>query len=134
MGTAVMAYTVGDGYGLFMIFNTIAFLASLSIILLLVSGLPIKRRRWLWLQMVTMWIAISALTSTYFLGLIHMTPDHVKGTLYQVMKVSVLVWLALIGLVFIGNIIRMILWFLRKYGYIKEKVKEASNYVEDNEN
>lgn len=134
VGTAVMAYTVGEGYGLFMIFNTTAFLASLSIILLLVSGLPIKRRRWMWLQMVTMWIAISALTSTYFLGLIHMTPDHVKGTLYQVMKVSVLVWLALIGLVFIGNISRMILWFLRKYGYIKEKVKEASNYVEDDEN
>ncbi len=75
VGTAVMAYTVGDGYGLFMIFNTIAFLASLSTILLLVSGLPIKRRRWMWLQMVTMWIAISALTSTYFLGFIHMTPD-----------------------------------------------------------
>jgi hypothetical protein len=51
-----------------------------------------------------------------------------------VIKVAVLVWLALIGLVFIGNIIRMILWFLRKYGYIKEKVKEASNYVEDDEN
>ncbi|XP_050263493.1 ankyrin repeat-containing protein BDA1-like [Quercus robur] len=134
VGKAVMAYFIGDGYEQFMVYNTIAFLASLSIILLLVSGLPIKRRRWMWIQMVTMWIAITALTSTYFLGLIHMTPDRVKGTLYQVMKVSVLMWLALMGLVFIGNAIRMILWFLRKFGYIKEKVKEASIYIEDDEN
>ncbi|XVE97737.1 hypothetical protein REPUB_Repub03eG0044300 [Reevesia pubescens] len=44
-GLAVMAYTDPGKYEAFMILNTIVFLASLSIILLLISGLPMKRRR-----------------------------------------------------------------------------------------
>ncbi|KAF8406848.1 hypothetical protein HHK36_005969 [Tetracentron sinense] len=90
VGMSVMAYNIPAAYGQFMIFNTVAFLASLSIILLLVSGLPLKRRRWMWIQMVIMWIAITAQALTYFISLIHMTPNHVEGTLYQVTKISVL--------------------------------------------
>ncbi|KAI5320140.1 hypothetical protein L3X38_039848 [Prunus dulcis] len=82
VGTSVMAYNQPKEYGLFMIFNTIAFLASLSIILLLVSGLPIKRRRWMWIQMVIMWVAITTQVVTYFISLRHMSPDdiNVQGT------------------------------------------------------
>ncbi|KAB1225977.1 hypothetical protein CJ030_MR1G018348 [Morella rubra] len=134
VGTAVMAYTIGTDYGRFMIFNTIAFLASLSIILLLVSGLPIKQRRWMWIQMVTMWIAITALSGTYLLGLKTLTPNHVEGVLYHVMRISIYLWLAMMGLVFLGNTIRMVLWLLRKFGYINEKPRGASIGIEDDEN
>ncbi len=122
-GTSVMAYTDHIEYGQFLIFNTIAFLASLSIILLLVSGLPIKRRRWMWIQMVILWIAITAQVVTYFIALRHMSPNNskVQRMLRDVTEISVLTWLALISVVFIGNVIRMNLWVLRKYGYIKEK-------------
>ncbi|KAJ4717522.1 Ankyrin repeat family protein [Melia azedarach] len=41
------------------------FLASLSIILLLISGLPLKRRLFVWIFMVTMWIATTAVAFTY---------------------------------------------------------------------
>ncbi|KAA8538771.1 hypothetical protein F0562_028334 [Nyssa sinensis] len=121
VGKSVMAYNIPQAYGQFMIFDTIAFLASLSIILLLISGLPLKRRRWMWIQMVTMWIAITAQTVTYFLTLIHMSPKEVEGVLYHVTEISVLSWLSIMGIVFIGNVIRMTLWLLRRYGYIKEK-------------
>ncbi|PSS17575.1 Ankyrin repeat-containing protein [Actinidia chinensis var. chinensis] len=131
-GKSVMARNIPKAYGQFMIFDTIAFLASLSIILLQISGLPIKRRRWMWSQMVTMWIAITALTITYFLALIHMTPNNVLGTLYQVTKISVLGWLTLMAIVFIGNVIRMILWLLRNHGYIKKK-EDPTNEEEDDD-
>lgn len=62
VGMSVMAYRLPIAYQ-FMIFNTLAFLSSLSIILLLISGLPLKRRRWMWIQMVVTWIAITALTT-----------------------------------------------------------------------
>ncbi|KAI5354174.1 hypothetical protein L3X38_007069 [Prunus dulcis] len=133
-GQSVMAYTQPIQYGQFMIFCTIAFLSSLSIILLLVSGLPLKRRRWMWLQMVTMWIAITALTGTYFIGLIFITPGQNKNYLYHVTQVSVLIWMALMGTVFIGNVIRAIIWLLRKYGYIKPKEIDASLYVDYEDN
>ncbi|XP_050364450.1 ankyrin repeat-containing protein BDA1-like [Argentina anserina] len=130
-GQSVMADTQPKLYGLFMISNTLAFLSSLSIILLLVSGLPMKRRRWLWVQMVIMWLAITALTATYFIGLIFMTPGQQRGGyLYHVTQVSVLVWLALMGLVFIGNVLRAIVWLLRKFGCMKQKPEDDTLYEE----
>ncbi|KAI5320142.1 hypothetical protein L3X38_039850 [Prunus dulcis] len=138
VGTAVMAYNQPKGYGLFMIFNTIAFLTSLSIILLLVSGLPIKRRRWVWIQMVIMWVAISTLVITYFISLRHMSPDdsNVKKMLREVTEKSVLTWLCLMVVVFVGNCVRMNLWVLRKYGYIKPKEESATidDELEEEEN
>lgn len=130
-GHSVMAYQEPKLYGIFMIFNTIAFLASLSIILLLVSGLPLRQRRWTWLQMVIMWIAITAQVATYFVTLKHMSPDDVVGTLREVTEISVLTWMTLIGVVFIGNAVRMNLWVLRKYGCVKGKRRDGEGVEDD---
>lgn len=128
-GQSVMADTEHQHYGQFMIFNTLAFLSSLSIILLLVSGLPIKRRRWMWVQMVIMWIAMTALTATYFMGLIFMTPEeHRRGYLYHVTGVSVFIWMSMMGIVFLGNVLRAIIYLLRKYGCMKQKPTDDSLY------
>lgn len=64
-----------------------------------------------------------------------MTPDHVTDTVNYVIKVYVLGWLSLMGIVFIGNISRAMLYVLRKYGYVKEKERrEPLVYVEEEEN
>lgn len=131
-GQSVMAHNIPIAYGQFMIFDTIAFLASLSIIMLQISGLPIKRRRWMWAQMVIIWVAITAQTITYFITFIHMTPKNVQSTLYEVTKISVLAWFVMMGIVSIGNLVRVIMWLLRKYGYIKEK--EDPDNGDDDEN
>lgn len=133
-GTSVMAYKAAKDYGIFMIFNTVAFLSSLSIILLLVSGLPLRRRRYMWFQMITVWIAITAQVGTYFITLRNMSPKstNVQRMLKEVTEISVLTWLSLMGVVFLGNVARMNLWILRKYGYIKEK-ERASLAEEDDE-
>ncbi|XP_057467163.1 ankyrin repeat-containing protein BDA1-like [Actinidia eriantha] len=135
VGTAVMAYKDSIQYSTFMIFNTIAFLASLSIILLLVSGLPLKRRRWMWLQMVIMWITITALVMTYFVALRNMSPKEadVQNMLREVTAVSVLTWLVLMVIVLVGNVVRMNLWILRKYGYIKEKESKPSEGIDEDQ-
>ncbi|XP_010047519.2 ankyrin repeat-containing protein At5g02620 [Eucalyptus grandis] len=128
-GTSIMAHNQRKEYGLFFIFNTLAFLSSLSIILLLVSGLPIKRRRWMWVQMVTMWIAMTAQVITYFIALRHMTLDKSESDVLPVLKdvteVAVLAWFCLMGVVFVGNLGRVCLYYLRKKGYIKKKKKRA---------
>lgn len=89
----------------------------------------------MWLQMVTVWIAITFQVCTYFITLRHMSPDagNVQGTLRKVTEISVLTWLSLVGVVFIGNVVRMNLWILRKYGYIKEKERVASADDDDDE-
>ncbi|GLT98729.1 hypothetical protein SLE2022_162190 [Rubroshorea leprosula] len=132
-GTSVMAEKDPFQYGQFMIFNTIAFLASLSIILLLISGLPIKRRRWMWIQMVIMWVAITAQGITYFLSFRYISPAKSYSMLRRVTEISVLTWLCLMGVVFIGNVVRMNLWILRKYGLIKEKEQKPLDTADDDQ-
>lgn len=114
VGMSIMAYEKPEFYGQFMIFNTTAFLASLSIILLLVSGLPLKKRRWMWLLMGIMWVAISTLALTYFIALVNLTPEFVRQVLYQVNKISFLGWLALIVFIFIVHLVRLHIWLLGK--------------------
>ncbi|KAK2633158.1 hypothetical protein EUGRSUZ_L00447, partial [Eucalyptus grandis] len=63
-GTSIMAHIQRMAYGQFMILNPLAFLSSLSIILLLLSRLPLKQRRWMWTQMV-----ITGQAITYFIAL-----------------------------------------------------------------
>lgn len=135
VGESIMAYTDPIVYGQFMILNTIAFLASLSIILLLVSGLPMKRRRWMWVQMIITWIAITAQAMTYFISLRNMSPRNIGvwSTLRDVTEISVLTWLCLMAVVFIGNCVRANKWILRKYGLIKEKESGALAAKDENQ-
>lgn len=132
-GHSVMAYQEPRVYSLFMIFNTIAFLTSLSIILLIVSGLPLKQRRWMWVQMVIMWVAITAQVVTYLVTLRHISPADVEGTLREVTEISVLSWLTLIAVVFIGNVVRVNLWVLRKYGCIKRSERDSEAIDDDDQ-
>ncbi|KAF7847163.1 hypothetical protein BT93_L3269 [Corymbia citriodora subsp. variegata] len=130
-GTSIMAHVQRIAYGQFMIFNTLAFLSSLSIILLLLSGLPIKRRRWMWTQMVIMWLAITGQAITYFIALRNMSPADTRGMLKDVTDVSVVCWLCLMGVVFMGNVVRLCVWVLKKWGYLKNKENKDSD--EDDE-
>ncbi|KAK3011575.1 hypothetical protein RJ639_012221, partial [Escallonia herrerae] len=121
VGESIMAYREPLQYGQFMIFNTIAFLTSLSIILLLVSGLPLRRRRWMWIQMIVTWIAITAQVMTYFVSLRNMSPkdDDVQGMLREVTEISVLTWLTLMVVIFILNAVRMTR-VIKSHGYVKK--------------
>ncbi|KAK3438784.1 hypothetical protein EUGRSUZ_C03590 [Eucalyptus grandis] len=125
-GTSIMAHIQRMAYGQFMIFNPLAFLSSLSIILLLLSGLPIKQRRWMWTQMV-----ITGQVITYFIALHNISLADTWGMLKDVMDVSVVCWLCLMGVVLMGNVVRLCVWVLRKWGYLKKKEKKDSD--EDDE-
>ncbi|KAK4785318.1 hypothetical protein SAY86_002007 [Trapa natans] len=134
-GTALMGTNKPEAYGQYLIFNTLAYVSSLSIILLLVSGLPMKTRVWMWTQMATMWVAITALTITYFISWIYMTPEDKTGVLNNMLRVAVILWLCIVGVVFLGNLIRMSRWLLMKYGYIEEVQPPSDTiYLEDEEN
>ncbi|KAK2633164.1 hypothetical protein EUGRSUZ_L00459 [Eucalyptus grandis] len=103
-GTSILAHIQRIAYGQFMIFNPLPFLSSLSIILLLLSGLPIKRR-----------------------SLRNISLADMRGMLKDVTDVSVVCWLCLMGVVFMGNVVRLCVWVLRKWGYLKQKEKKDSD-------
>jgi hypothetical protein len=64
-----MAAKFPDTYSNFVAHNTTAFLASLGVILLLISGLPFKLRFSMWILMVIMWVGVTESTFTYLISI-----------------------------------------------------------------
>ncbi|KAG5591955.1 hypothetical protein H5410_042469 [Solanum commersonii] len=64
-GKAVMAYTHPKSYKYFIYDNSTALVASLSTILLLIGGLPLRKKIFTWALMIIMWLTISSLAITY---------------------------------------------------------------------
>ena len=120
-GTFIMAYNYPKEYPRFMAYNTVSFVASLSIIFMLISGLPIKRGIFMWLLMVVMWITITFMALTYLTSLQAVAPDHVFIPITREVDISLLVWLVLIGIVMLAHTIRFLIWCVRKRQLRKKK-------------
>ncbi|KAE8730748.1 VAMP713 protein [Hibiscus syriacus] len=113
-GFSVLADNHQRVYTLFIAWNTTGFLASLSIILMLISGLPLRRRFFMWVLMVIMWVAITAMALTYLECLVALTPDHQNSLLITILGIAVLVWIGLMLILLLGHMIR-VLFRLIKY-------------------
>ncbi|KAK6941328.1 Ankyrin repeat [Dillenia turbinata] len=97
-GTSVMAANYPDGYILFRNFNTTSFLASMSIVLLLLSGPPLRRRFFMWILMTAMWVTMSSIALTYLVAMQAISPAHEDSKISHVVQASIFKWLGLIGL------------------------------------
>ncbi|KAJ4708987.1 Ankyrin repeat family protein [Melia azedarach] len=109
-GSAIMAQNSPYFYNTFFVLNSIGFVASLSIILLIISGLPwFKRKFFTWILMVVMWIAITAMALAYMfcVGLAHLIATGNIPALYGA-GVVLLVWIGLMLILLFGHIIRLI--------------------------
>lgn len=107
-GYAVMAYNHPTLHHIFLISNTVGFVSTLSIILLLISGLPfLKHRGYTWIMMVIMWIATTSMSITYYVSITVTTPKNRAKTIRHVSNIIVLVWIGLMTLVVGGHIVRL---------------------------
>ncbi|XP_048133717.1 ankyrin repeat-containing protein ITN1-like isoform X2 [Rhodamnia argentea] len=114
-GDSVMAQRYPGRYKVFIAFNTISFIASLSIIMLLISGLPLKRHRiFTGIAMLIMWVAITFTAATYAISILVFTPDNGRNTAYEIVGFAVLAWVVLMALLFLCHLLRLILKLLRK--------------------
>ncbi|EYU20316.1 hypothetical protein ABFS82_01G009600 [Erythranthe guttata] len=113
-GSSVMANNYSGGYVSFYIYNTTGFIASLSIILLLMSGLPIRRRFFMWILMVITWVAITAVALTYTISILVLTPDREQKTVLTVIGSAVFVWMCLMALLLIGHTLRLVAMAVKK--------------------
>nr|GMD47944.1 ankyrin repeat-containing protein At3g12360-like [Ipomoea batatas] len=118
-GEAVMAYNHAKLYRYFIRTNTTAFVASLSTILLLISGLPFRRRLFLWGLMVIMWLTVTTIALSYGVAIFIITPKQNRAQLGNVIRISVTVWSCVMGLLLFGNTVRLIFrWVKKKKGNI----------------
>ncbi|KAK3170511.1 hypothetical protein Dsin_032843 [Dipteronia sinensis] len=117
-GYSIFADKYPDGYGTFLISDTTGFLASLSIILLLISGLPIRRKFFMWILMVIMWIAISSMTVTYSVAIYALSKS---GTMSDAVFIVISVWIGLMGLLLLMHIILLIMKMIK---YVEKSIRQ----------
>ncbi|CAN4126129.1 unnamed protein product [Withania somnifera] len=106
-GEAVMAYSHPKAYRYFIRVNTTAFVASLSTILLLISGLPFRKKLFMWALMVIMWLTVTSIALTYGISIYIVTPKKDREQLGRIIEVAVTVWCSVMTLLLLGNAIRL---------------------------
>ncbi|KVH88521.1 ankyrin repeat-containing protein ITN1-like [Cynara cardunculus var. scolymus] len=107
-GYAVMANNHPVLHHIFLVSNTVGFLSTLSIILLLISGLSfLKHRGSTWIMMVIMWIATTSLSITYYVSITVTTPKEQAETIRPLSVIIVFVWIGLMTLVVGGHMPRL---------------------------
>ncbi|TKY64308.1 mitogen-activated protein kinase 15 [Spatholobus suberectus] len=122
-GEAILAIVFPHDYYKFLAWNTVCFVASLSVCLLLVSGLPLEHRLTTWLLSMGMCITITSLALTYMYAASMVTPLSVWGTAYGMFEVVLRIWVALIGIIDLFLVIRLFVGYVN-YWIEKGKPQE----------
>lgn len=108
-GTAILAYE-NRFFTLFIVFDTVSFMASLVVLFLLVIGFPHKNKLSMWILTIMVCISISSLGFTFLLGMLVILPDEddsngpLKISIVELS--SIFTWF---GLVALGTVFMIIL-------------------------
>ncbi|KAI8537456.1 hypothetical protein RHMOL_Rhmol09G0025000 [Rhododendron molle] len=113
-GEAVMASNFVNSYPYFLRSNTIGFVASLSTILLLISGLPFKKKEFMWILVVIMWLAITSMAFSYAFANIVITPKKDRESLSNTIEIAVIVWCGVMALHLLVHMVRFIAGVLKE--------------------
>ncbi|XP_074294425.1 uncharacterized protein LOC141622277 [Silene latifolia] len=106
-------FTPETQYELLLVVNTIGLVSSLSVILLLISGLPCKRL-FVGMLMVIMWVAVTATALSYVIAVGFLVSGGGGSEISQAIAVSVTVWIMLMIVMLLAHALRFIVWLTRK--------------------
>lgn len=112
-GESVMAYQYPLYSRIFWVCNTVSFVASLSITLLVVSGIPLKRRIIMWILMAAMWVTITFMVFSYCSSMVTISTSSLENEgriIKNMTKYSLDLWLGLIGIVLLVHSCRFLKW------------------------
>ncbi|XP_058750259.1 uncharacterized protein LOC131623275 isoform X2 [Vicia villosa] len=109
-GEAVLAVIYPGSYLEFLFWNSICFVSSLTVLLLLVSGFPLKHRFPMWLLSIGMCLTLTSLAITYITAVQMVTPDPVWGPAKDFQRTLLLTWVAMLFLLALFLTLRFIMW------------------------
>lgn len=123
-GQAIMASKYPTDYSYYLSYNTTGFIASLSIILLLITGLPFKRRLFMWLLTAIMGVAITSMALTYSKSIFIFTPKDQESTVKKVIKYGIIAWSVVMSLLMLLQTFRLIEILFHKFDNLMPKRKQ----------
>jgi len=108
VGEAILANRSHDNYSSFLTCNTISFIASLIVILVLVSGIPIKRGFGIWVLSICMCITLTFLALTYMFAANMVTPNSIWSSVAgNVFGIANIVYAAVASIVILFQVLRI---------------------------
>ncbi|KAM6585344.1 hypothetical protein CsatB_012346 [Cannabis sativa] len=123
-GTSVLAHAWESHYLQFIRYNSSAFIASLSVILLLIGGLPLKSKTCVWLLTMAMCATLTFMALTFLKGMYIVTPYHIAHTINRIYDTSFKMWIGLLAIIgVVHTIIFLISLFIYHTNY------ETSNNI-----
>ncbi|KAM7515705.1 hypothetical protein LguiA_005288 [Lonicera macranthoides] len=126
-GTSIIAAVAPKYFFLFWMFNTASFIGSISIILLVMSGLPLlKKRAFMWVLIGAVCVITSLMAITYLVTLPAITPSHPEShwsgdVIDRIVKNSVWPLIGLVGSILLVHMFRLIMWIRKLWKYMKDK-------------
>ncbi|GMP94885.1 hypothetical protein CsSME_00044156 [Camellia sinensis var. sinensis] len=135
-GEAIMAYNYPNSYPYFLRASTIGFVASLSTIMLLISGLVFKRRICMSFLVVIMWLTVTSMTVTYAISIVVVTPKIDRESLSFTIVIAVIVWSTVMGILFLvhlGRLIKKAVDEERSRHLITKRLKELNSFKPQSE-
>ncbi|KAD6794916.1 hypothetical protein E3N88_05812 [Mikania micrantha] len=111
LGNAVQTEVDMDNFNQFVAYNSITMITSLAIVLVLISGLPLRNKFWMWVLTVGTLFAMVSMVATYLQSLAMMAPDmYVNVTSVWVC----LIWMLGCGVIALIHTIFFVVWVVMK--------------------
>ena len=97
-----------------MTFNSTSFFSSLAVVLLLISGFPLKNKVIMWILTVGTSITVTFMGLTYIWALSLVVPDHLLERVYQMGYPLAFAWGAILLAVALIHTIWIFLWVKKR--------------------
>ncbi|KAK4269126.1 hypothetical protein QN277_022323 [Acacia crassicarpa] len=117
-GEAVSSFRFqGSAFSEYVICNTISFMSSLSVTLLLFSGVSMKNKALIWLLSIGMCVTLTTLALAYVCALAMVMPRHLQqnNAVSMTIESAIFAWCGLLGLIMVLITLRLIIWSVKKF-------------------
>ncbi|XP_059455128.1 ankyrin repeat-containing protein ITN1-like [Corylus avellana] len=131
-GTAILSCSLPEVYQLMLKFNTTSFIASVCVVLLVISGFPLTSKFSVWLLSLTMTTSVVFMTLTYLFALDLITSFDVLDNINKFADNVTKVWIGVVVITGVIQIIRPLYWMVNKLRNFKRKSTKAPAKVPAN--
>ncbi|XP_017240130.1 ankyrin repeat-containing protein NPR4-like [Daucus carota subsp. sativus] len=124
-GHSLLAYFEPGRSDGFWVYNTISFVAALSVIFLFVSGANLKRKLYVWLIRAAVWLTLSSMTFAYVIA-VQATSVEADSPTIIALIMGLYIWIGMIAVSFLVVLYRSASYMVRKIYKNISKLKKIT--------
>ncbi|KAM7497916.1 hypothetical protein LguiA_022330 [Lonicera macranthoides] len=128
-GYSIAATRFPNAYNVFLLCNTTSFVASLSTVLLIIGGFPLKHKVTTWLLMMMICLSILSMLRTYLQSIYLITSTEINSTDGNLLNVVLYIITVLCILVAFLHIMRFLVWIAKKLRKFFRTMRIGEKYV-----